>query len=85
MRHYDPSLRTILQTDANDYAMGAVLSQVDSDGREWVVSFASKSLDLAQRYYAVTKKECLAVVWATDHFRILLLSTQFELKQTIMH
>ena len=80
LRHYDPSLRTIPQTDASDYAMGAVLSQVDENGREWIISFASKSLDPAQRNYAVTEKECLAVVWGTEHFRTLLLGTQFELQ-----
>ena len=80
LRHYDPALRTILQTDASDYAMGAVLSQIDKDGREWVVSFASNSLDTAQRNYSVTEKECLAVVWGTEHFRTLLLGIQFELQ-----
>ena len=80
LRHYDPSLRTILQTDASDYAMGAVLSQIDENGREWVVSFASKSLDSAQQNYSVMEKECLAVVCATEHFRTLLLGTEFELQ-----
>ena len=69
LRHYNPKLLTMLQTDASDYAMGAVLSQLDGNGREWVVSFASKLLDTAQRNYSVTEKECLAVVWATEHFR----------------
>ena len=80
LRHYDPTLRTILQTDASDYAMGAVLSQITEEGREWVVSFTSKSLDTAQRNYSVTEKECLAVVWGTEYFRTLLLGVQFELQ-----
>ena len=37
-------------------------------------------MDSAQRNYTVTEKECLAVVWATEHFRTLLLGTQFELQ-----
>ena len=81
LRDYDPTLlRTILQTDASNYAMGEVLSQIDIEGREWVVSFASKSLDLAQRNYSVTEQKCLAVVWGTEHFRTLLLGIQFELQ-----
>ena len=60
--------------------MGAVPSQIDKDGREWAVSFASKSLDTAQRNYSVTEKECLAVVWGTEYFRTLLLGIQFELQ-----
>ena len=60
LKHFKPSWRTFLQTDASNYAMGAVLSQMDEKGREWVISFASKILKPAQQNYSVTEKECLA-------------------------
>jgi transposase InsO family protein len=79
LAHFDPALPTILHTDASDFAVGAVLSQ-DHDGVERPVCYASKTLDRAQANYTVTEKECLAVVWATELFRTLLLGKPFTLE-----
>jgi hypothetical protein len=54
----------ILQTDASDYAMGAVLLQLDQDGGRRPVAYASKTFGKAELNYTVTEKECLAIVWA---------------------
>jgi hypothetical protein len=54
--------------DASDYAIGAVLGQrVDTNLN--VIYYASKILDGAQRNYATTKKEFLAMIYACDKFR----------------
>ena len=66
----------ILDTDACDFAIGAVLSQIQ-DGKERSVSFASKVLNSAQRAYCTTGKELLAVVVFTRHFRHYLLGRVF--------
>ena len=58
----------ILDTDASDFAIGAVLSQIQ-DEKERSISFASKVLNKAQRAYCTTRKEWLAVVVFTRHFR----------------
>ena len=55
-----PCGRLILDTDASDYALGAVLSQIQ-DGKERVLGYYSKSLNPAQTRYCTTKKELLAV------------------------
>jgi hypothetical protein len=54
--------------DASDYVVGAVLGQ-RVDKKFNVIHYASKTLDSAQRNYATTEKEFLAVVFACDKFR----------------
>ena len=54
--------------DASDYDVGAVLGQ-RVDRKFNVIHYASKTLDSAQRNYATTEKEFLAVVFACDKFR----------------
>ena len=53
---------------ASDYDVGVVLGQ-SVDKKLNVVHYASKTLDSAQRNYATTEKEFLAVVFACDKFR----------------
>ena len=55
--------------DASDLAIGAVLGQRE-DGKPYVVYYASKTLNEAQRNYTTTEKELLAVVYALDKFRV---------------
>ena len=54
--------------DASDYAVGAILGQ-RVDKKLNVIYYASKTLDGAQRNYATTEKEFLAVIFACDKFR----------------
>ena len=53
--------------DASDYVVGVVLGQ-RVDKKLNVIQYASKTLDSAQRNYATTEKEFLAVVFSCDKF-----------------
>ncbi|GFW12080.1 retrovirus-related Pol polyprotein from transposon 297 [Trichonephila clavipes] len=56
-----------LYTDANSIGVGAALNQ-----EQRPVVFASRTLSSAERNYTATERECLAVVWALNKFRIYL-------------
>ncbi|KAI5001123.1 hypothetical protein ZWY2020_011082 [Hordeum vulgare] len=57
-----------IMCDASDYVVGAVLGQ-RADKKLNVIHYASKTLDSAQRNYATTEKEFLALVFACEKFR----------------
>jgi len=69
----------ILDTDACDTTIGAVLSQVQ-DGIEKVIAYASRSLDKRERNYCVTRKELLAVVHFAKYFKQYLLGRKFRIR-----
>ena len=58
--------------DESDLAVGVVLGQ-RAKGKPYVVYYARKTLNEAQRNYTTTEKELLAVVYAMDKFRAYLL------------
>ena len=66
----------ILDTDACDFGIGAVLSQIQ-DGRECVIAYASRTLNKAERNYCVTDKELLAVRHFMVYFKQYLLGRTF--------
>jgi len=69
----------ILDTDACDVSVGAVLSQVQ-DGMERVIAYASRSLSKQERNYCITRKELLAVVYYARAFRQYLLGRKFLIR-----
>ena len=69
----------ILYTDASNHAIGAELLQVQN-GVERLIGFVSFVIDSAQRNYCTTRKELLAVVRFTRHFKHYLLGRRFTLR-----
>ena len=68
----------IVHSDWSKGAIGAVLSQLDPEtGLEHPIHFASRSLSAAERNYAPTEGECLALVWAVQKFRTYLHGHRF--------
>ena len=60
--------------DASDLAIRAFLRQRE-DGKPYVVYYASKTMNEAQRNYNTTENELLAVVYALDKFRAYLVGS----------
>ena len=70
----------ILTTDWSHKGMGAVLSQLTEEGVEHLICYASRSCNPSEQNYSSFDGECLAVVWATNHFRAYLFGNSFTLK-----
>ncbi|KAL7877191.1 hypothetical protein SRHO_G00038340 [Serrasalmus rhombeus] len=71
---------TLPNTDASDYGIGGVLSQLHPGNTEKTVAFASHALTPTERKYSVVEKEALACVMTTERWRTYLWGTKFTLK-----
>ena len=69
----------ILDTDASNVGIGAVLSRT-KDGREQVIAYFSRALSKPERNYCVTRRELLALVKAVHHFHHYLYGRQFTVR-----
>ena len=67
----------ILDTDASDTAIGAVLSQRSSDDTEHVIAYSSRGLCRREKNYCTTRKEMLALISSLGKFRHYLLGRRF--------
>ena len=68
--------RFILDCDASDHGIGAVLSQ-EQDGIERVIAYGSRTLNSAEENYCVTRSEMLALVYFTKYFQEYLIGRKF--------
>ncbi|GBM18137.1 Retrovirus-related Pol polyprotein from transposon 297 [Araneus ventricosus] len=69
----------ILDTDASNEGIGAVLSQKIGN-EECVIAYFSKSLGKPERNYCVTRKELLAIVKSIEYFHHYLYRRKFLLR-----
>jgi len=69
----------VLDTDASNTGIGAVLSQKQG-GEERVIAYFSRSLTKSERQYCVTRKELLALVTAVRHFHHYVYGRHFKVR-----
>jgi len=69
LAHFDPAKPVIIETDASDFAIGAVLSQRNEENRLHPVEFHSRKFQPAEINYEIHDKELLAIVDAFKHWR----------------
>ncbi len=74
----DFSLPFLLQTDASDRGLGAVLAQ-EIEGEERPVLYISRKLSKRETMYSTIEKECLAIRWSVLTLRYYLLRRKFTL------
>ena len=67
----------LLQTDASDVGVGAVLSQLDEEGTDHPVAYYSRKLLIREQKYTTIEKECLAIKLVTQAFSVCLLGRPF--------
>ena len=79
LQYPDPQKPFVLDTDASDHGIGAVLSQ-SIGGEERVVAYYSRALTAPERNYCTTRKELLAVVEAVRQFHPYLYGAEFTIR-----
>ena len=74
----------ILDTDASDYAYGAVLSQMQENrNHEWEerpLAYASKKFEDRETRYCARRRELLAIINLVRHFEVYLHGVTFLIR-----
>ena len=69
----------MVQTDASDRAISAVLAQEDEEGQEYAVAYYSKKLNPTQERYSTVEKEMLSIISTLRNWKHYLLGKRFLL------
>jgi hypothetical protein len=62
LTHYIPERQCIVETDASDFALGAVISQNSSDDKLHPIAYHSRKFSPSEINYEIHDEELLAVV-----------------------
>jgi len=79
LRRLDFNKVFILHIDWNVLSIGVILGQLDEEGKEYVITYASRNNNKAESNYSSYEGECLAIVWVIIHFKPYLYGTNFTL------
>ena len=67
----------VVQVDASNRGIGAVLSQTDDSGEEHPIAYLSRKLAPREINYSTIERECLGIIWAIQSLRHYLFGKQF--------
>ena len=70
----------VLQTDASERGVGAVLSQVNDEGQDHPVAYFSRKLLPREEKYSTIEKECLAIKLSVQIFHVYLMGRPFKVQ-----
>ena len=79
LSHPDPRKKYLLQTDASDNSIGAVLMQLDENGMEKPILYLSHKLNPAQSKYPAIEREAYSIVYALKKLRQYLWGSRFTI------
>ena len=65
----NPNWQMVLDTDASADGFGAILMQIDSEGRERVLAYASRLTFDNEKKWSASELEAGAIIWALEKFR----------------
>jgi hypothetical protein len=80
LRRPNMNLPFELQTDWSAVELGAVLIQIDNNGKEFVIAHALQSNNRTERNYSSYYGDCLAAIRVVSYFRIYLYGRPFVFK-----
>ena len=70
----------VVQVDASERGLGAVLCQSSEDGSEHPIVYCSRKLLDREQKLSTTEKECLGIVWAVETFKPYIYGTTFTVE-----
>ena len=79
LKYPDFNKKFIITTDASLRGLGAQLGQLDKAGHMRPISFVSRALELSETRYPAVELECLAIVFALEQIRLMILGYEVVL------
>ncbi|XP_062529124.1 uncharacterized protein LOC101739388 isoform X1 [Bombyx mori] len=68
LAHFNHNATIILTVDASPSGLSAILSQIEPNGSERPVSFASRTLNAAEKRYSQIQKEATAIIFGVRRY-----------------
>jgi RNase H-like domain found in reverse transcriptase len=85
LTHYKPSCPLVIKTNASDYALAAILSQVESKGEIHLVTYLSQTFSDTELNYDTHDKELMAIYKAFKAWQHYLEGTEVSIDVVTDH